>query len=256
MVRAMPNTPALIGAGVSGLYAMPGVSETERLRFQEAMAALPQAIRNAPQPVIAAVNGPCVGAGLALWALTVALWAGLTYTILPGLMEGEDKPDLGKGLSGVWLLVHIDGLVYGVGLGVFLTSYGCYVLIRRGTTVVRGNVWLDAVAGALGGLAGGLAGFPGSFVTIWCSMRGWDKVRQRAVYQPYILGMQIVTIACLRWHAPFHANVLHDLRLVPFALVGAVGGLALFQRMSNKQFQIALSVLLVVSGIGVLGRTL
>ncbi|UMB69367.1 enoyl-CoA hydratase/isomerase family protein [Mycobacterium paraterrae] len=38
----------------------------DRLRFQEAMAALPQAIRDAPQPVIAAVNGPCVGAGLAL----------------------------------------------------------------------------------------------------------------------------------------------------------------------------------------------
>lgn len=38
----------------------------DRLRFQEAMAALPQAIRAMPQPVIAAVNGPCVGAGLAL----------------------------------------------------------------------------------------------------------------------------------------------------------------------------------------------
>lgn len=38
----------------------------ERLRFQEAMAALPQAIWNLPQPVIAAVNGPCVGAGFAL----------------------------------------------------------------------------------------------------------------------------------------------------------------------------------------------
>jgi enoyl-CoA hydratase len=38
----------------------------ERLRFQEAMAALPEAIRGLPQPVIAAVNGPCVGAGLAL----------------------------------------------------------------------------------------------------------------------------------------------------------------------------------------------
>ena len=38
----------------------------DRLRFQEAMAALPQAIWHLPQPVIAAVNGPCVGAGLAL----------------------------------------------------------------------------------------------------------------------------------------------------------------------------------------------
>ena len=38
----------------------------DRLRFQEAMAALPQAIWNLPQPVVAAVNGPCVGAGFAL----------------------------------------------------------------------------------------------------------------------------------------------------------------------------------------------
>ena len=49
----------------------PGMPEAtdpaiDRLRFQEAMAALPQAIRDLPQPVIAAVNGPCVGAGLAL----------------------------------------------------------------------------------------------------------------------------------------------------------------------------------------------
>ena len=49
----------------------PDVPETtapaiDRLRFQERMASLPLAIRDIPQPVIAAVNGPCVGAGLAL----------------------------------------------------------------------------------------------------------------------------------------------------------------------------------------------
>jgi len=38
----------------------------DRLRFQESMAALPHAISALPQPVIAAVNGPSVGAGLAL----------------------------------------------------------------------------------------------------------------------------------------------------------------------------------------------
>lgn len=38
----------------------------DRMRFQESMAALAQRVREVPQPVIAAVNGPCVGAGFAL----------------------------------------------------------------------------------------------------------------------------------------------------------------------------------------------
>jgi enoyl-CoA hydratase/carnithine racemase len=38
----------------------------ERLHFQEMMASLPQRLRDLPQPVIAAVNGPAVGGGLAL----------------------------------------------------------------------------------------------------------------------------------------------------------------------------------------------
>jgi enoyl-CoA hydratase len=38
----------------------------DRMRFQEKMAALAEAVRDLPQPVVAAVNGPCVGAGFAL----------------------------------------------------------------------------------------------------------------------------------------------------------------------------------------------
>jgi enoyl-CoA hydratase len=38
----------------------------DKLRFQEMMASLPQAVRALPQPVVAAVNGPAVGGGLAL----------------------------------------------------------------------------------------------------------------------------------------------------------------------------------------------
>jgi enoyl-CoA hydratase len=38
----------------------------DRMSFQEKMAGLAEAVRQLPQPVIAAVNGPCVGAGFAL----------------------------------------------------------------------------------------------------------------------------------------------------------------------------------------------
>jgi pyrroline-5-carboxylate reductase len=40
LVRAMPNTPALIGAGVTGLFALPGVSEAERLGAERVMHAV------------------------------------------------------------------------------------------------------------------------------------------------------------------------------------------------------------------------
>jgi pyrroline-5-carboxylate reductase len=40
LVRTMPNTPALISAGVTGLYAMPDVSEAERLGAERIMHAV------------------------------------------------------------------------------------------------------------------------------------------------------------------------------------------------------------------------
>jgi len=40
LIRAMPNTPALISAGVTGLYALPSVSEAERLGAERIMQAV------------------------------------------------------------------------------------------------------------------------------------------------------------------------------------------------------------------------
>jgi tellurite resistance protein TehA-like permease len=44
---------------------------------------------------------------VALWVVALVLWVGLSYTILPALIEVEEKPELEKGLSGVWLLVVV-----------------------------------------------------------------------------------------------------------------------------------------------------
>ena len=40
LVRAMPNTPALIGSGITGLFALPNVSEAERLGAERVLQAV------------------------------------------------------------------------------------------------------------------------------------------------------------------------------------------------------------------------
>jgi pyrroline-5-carboxylate reductase len=44
VVRAMPNTPALIGQGIAGLYALPGVSDAARARVDALFAPTGQAL--------------------------------------------------------------------------------------------------------------------------------------------------------------------------------------------------------------------
>jgi uncharacterized membrane protein YfcA len=155
---------------------------------------------------------------------------------------------------GVALLIHIDARLYVAVLGATVTGYGAWVLLRRRARVVRGSAWRDALAGAVGGVMGGLSSTPGLPVTVWCSMRGWDKVRQRAVYQPFILAMQLVTVGCLGFSAAPHTDPLHHASFVPFALTGAVGGFALYRRMTLQQFHAVVSLLLIVSGVGLLAR--
>jgi uncharacterized membrane protein YfcA len=157
--------------------------------------------------------------------------------------------------AGVWLLTHVDATLYVISLGVFLTCYGAYAVLRSEARIVAGSATRDLLVGAVGGIAGGFAGSPGIFMTIWCSMRGWDKTQQRAFYQPYILVMQIVAIACLR-AASATVHPIEPLRYVPFALLGAVAGLALFERLTTRQFQALVSALLMVSGVGLLCRAL
>lgn len=157
---------------------------------------------------------------------------------------------------GVWMLRHLDSATYGFGLGIFLAVYGAYMAFRGEWRVERGNAWIDVLAGALGGLTGGLAGLPGPSVTIWCSLRGWDTLRQRATYQPFILVMQVVCVTCLHLQDLHATFALDDLLFVPFAMVGGIAGFALYQRLTKRQFQVVMSMLLVASGLGLLARAM
>jgi pyrroline-5-carboxylate reductase len=44
IVRAMPNTPALVGQGITGLFALPAVSASDKTQIEQALAATGQTV--------------------------------------------------------------------------------------------------------------------------------------------------------------------------------------------------------------------
>jgi uncharacterized membrane protein YfcA len=159
---------------------------------------------------------------------------------------------------GVWALLHADRTSYTHVLGLLLLAYGAYTL----TCTPRRSPWqspsLDLAAGFLGGITGGAAGFPGASVTIWCSLKGWDKTRQRAAFQPFILLMQVaamIMISALKLPPGGHRGSGFDpaiLLCLPAGLFGTRAGMAFFRRMSNRQFTAVVNVLLMISGLSYL----
>jgi len=141
-------------------------------------------------------------------------------------------------------------------IGPLIVAYAAFSLLRRPMVARRQSGLRDAVAGFLGGLTGGVAAFPGAFVTIWCSFKGWNKERQRGLYQPFILIMQLAglfimtagDLAGLQHHPFTWSGVLY----LPAMLLGSACGMTLFERLNDRQFARWVNALLIVSGASLL----
>jgi uncharacterized protein len=180
-----------------------------------------------------------------------ALWQSIDWRGLPVFLAGGI---LGVP-AGAWLLIHLPGGAYRGIIGGLLVVYGSYLLLRWPTPALRSGPIADACVGFLGGFTGGLAGFPGASVTIWCGLKGWDKTRQRAVYQPFILCMQPISLLAISLMQPASATTPLDwkvLAFIPAALLGAWCGLRIFKQLSDRQFELTVHALLIMAGIGLI----
>jgi len=188
---------------------------------------------------------------IAIQMLSVAtLWRAIDWRSLGVFLIGGF---LG-GPAGVYLLLHLRSTTYRTVIGSLLIVYGSYLLLRPPVRSLRLRPVSDVCAGFLGGIPGGLDGFPGAFVTVWCRLKGWDKARQRGVYQPFILSMQPVTLIAIHLMRPSSSMQAQlDWKVcafVPAALLGAWFGLRIFRRLSDRQFELVVNALLIASGIG------
>ena len=127
--------------------------------------------------------------------------------------------------------------------------YGGYVLLRPPWRCKRNGFTGQIITGALGGITGATAAFPGAFVTIWCGCHGWEKDQQRAIYQPYILVMQVAVLAALTAAGPSTMLRPELLTYSLPALLGAWIGLRLYGQLNLAHFNKVVSATLLLAGI-------
>lgn len=187
---------------------------------------------------------------------SIANQAAMCWSMRRSIAWGALAPYLMSGLAGVaagvWLLLHADRAVYTVMIGVFLLAWGSYMLFRKPIVVTGHSAAMDAALAFLSGICGGAAAFPGAVVAIWCGMQGWDKTRQRALVQPFILIMQVAALLMITLARRTVGGNGFDganLLFIPASLLGTSAGMALYRQLSDLQFARVVNVALIVSGL-------
>jgi hypothetical protein len=187
------------------------------------------------------------GQALMVWSLRREVsWRGLQPFLL-GAAAGLPL--------GVYLLLHSRPVLYIHVIGGLLVGYAIFMIFRRPTVVRRQHALFDGLAGFLGGVTGGAAAFPGAFVTIWCGFKGYSKERQRGIYQPFILIVQLAGLALLAASSLGGAGrhfELAGLEYLPAMLLGSSFGMACFKWLNDRQFALSVNLLLIASGLSFL----
>ncbi len=161
---------------------------------------------------------------------------------------------------GLGLLQTLPSRTFAGGLGLFLIVYSVLVLLKPDNLRIKLSGWKPAVAiGAAGGVIGGFSAFPGSMPVVYLGLRGMSKAQTRGITQPYILALQLISLSIL---ALTHTAVfsvqfwLLWAAALPAVLLGSSAGVGLYRRMSEVNFRRATLILLIVSGVSLLGKTL
>jgi Predicted permeases len=154
---------------------------------------------------------------------------------------------------GVHFLAYTDAAMLKILLAVFLIVFGTYALLApKLRTITGGGRPADVLIGFLGGILGGLGGYSGVLPTIWTQLRGWPKEMARAVYQPYVIVMQAVTLAGILWVAFDRADLRLLIVILPPLFLGTWVGWKLYGKLDDRRFRQAIAVLLIASGVSLI----
>jgi uncharacterized membrane protein YfcA len=145
--------------------------------------------------------------------------------------------------------------------GVILSAYSVYSLLKPPELKIeaRGSARIGMMVGFIGGTVGGFTAFPGVSVVVWTGLQDIPKRITRLVVQPFILVLQLVSLATDVFEYPsiFGARFWILLAItMPVVLPGTITGVFLYRRLSDVNFKRISFILLGLSGIGLLIKAL
>jgi uncharacterized protein len=202
---------------------------------------------------------PKVAASLSLFgALIGQLLA--AFTVRRGWDWRALLPFVAGGLAGLplglYLLPRLDVPLFKATLGLMLVIVCPLMFFAARLPRVRGGAAGDALAGAAGGVMGGLGGFTGVVPTLWCTVRGFERDRQRAIIQNFNLSMQVVAFASYVATGILEARMLPLLAVVaPAVLLPVLLGTRVYLGISDLTFRKVVLGLLTASGIALLASS-
>jgi len=197
------------------------------------------------EPVLA---GPLVAFGtlfgqiLSIGTVRRGLDAGLIWPFVAGGILGVPL--------GVALLPHLDQLAFKLSVGVLLLLWCPAMLVARDIPRITGGGRLaDAIVGWIGGIMCGIAGLNGPAPTLWTTLRGWERDRQRAVFQTFSLVTQTLTIAAYLATGIIQAGTAWLFAvIVPAMLIPTLLGARLYRSFTDTGFRRVVLGLLGLSG--------
>lgn len=146
------------------------------------------------------------------------------------------------------------------GIGALLISYSAFLLFARRLPVLalagRRSALADGTVGFLSGLLGGATSLNGVLTAMWVRLRGWSKIEQRAMTQPFVLFTHALTLSWFGGVGGLDRRTGRDiLYCLPALVAGGWLGLHVFHRLSDRGFNRIVLWLLLVAGVSLLLRS-
>jgi len=185
--------------------------------------------------------------GISVWKLRRSI---RLVRLIPFLLGGAIGVPIG-----VELLGWTSPATLRLSVGIVLILFSLYSLVRPQMAPMTAGKAADGAIGVLNGIIGGATGLAGIVLTIWCTLRGWPRDEQRAVFQPVGVAVFLMTGFWLGGTGLIGADTLRLFVIgLPVLFAGTWVGLRLYARLDEAGFRKVVLGLLLISGLGLVMR--